>query len=37
MLAVKDLTFMRDLDGTVHAMTGRTKEQVTAMPEHMDH
>ena len=37
MLPVKDLTFMRDRDGLVHAMTGWTKDQVKAMPEHMEH
>ena len=31
MLAVKDLTFMRDADGIVHAKTGWTKDQVKAM------
>lgn len=34
MLAAKDLTFMRDDDGTVHGMTNWTKEQVKALPEH---
>ena len=34
MLAAKDLTFMRDDDGTVHGMTPWTKEQVKALPEH---
>lgn len=37
LLPVKDLTFMRNEDGEVHAMTGWTKDQVMAMPEHMDH
>ncbi len=37
MLAAKDLTFMRDMDGEVHAMTGWTKDQVKALPEHLDH
>ena len=34
MMPVKDLTFMRDDDGRVHAMTAWTKEQVKALPEH---
>jgi len=37
MLPVKDLTFMRDEDGSVHATTGWTKDQVKALPEHLDH
>lgn len=37
LLAAKDLTFMRDEDGDVHAMTTWTKDQVMAMPEHVDH
>lgn len=37
MLPVKDLTFMRDEDGSVHAKTGWTKDQVKALPEHLDH
>lgn len=28
------LNFMRDKDGTVHATTSMTKEQVKALPEH---
>jgi hypothetical protein len=31
-----DLDFMRDEDGTVHAVTGWTKDQLKAMPEHTD-
>ena len=37
MLPAKDMTFMRDEDGEVHAATGWTKDQVKAMPEHLDH
>lgn len=37
LLLAKDLTFMRDADGEVHAMTAWTKDQVLAMPEHLDH
>lgn len=35
MMSANDLTFMRDSDGDVHAMTRWTKEQVMALPEHM--
>ena len=31
---VTDLEFMRDEDGTVHAVTTWTKESLKAMPEH---
>jgi hypothetical protein len=34
-MAVTDLHFMRDEDGTVHATTAWTKEQIKALPEHM--
>ncbi len=37
LLPAKDLIFRRDEDGRVHAMTTWTKDQVMAMPEHMDH
>lgn len=37
VLAAQDLSFMRDEDGTVHAMTGWTKDKVKALPKHMDH
>ena len=30
----KDLDFMRDEDGDVHAITGWTKDTLEAMPEH---
>lgn len=33
-LPVRDLDFMRDGDNTVHALTGWTKEQLKALPEH---
>ena len=29
-----DLSFMRDEDGTVHAVTSWTKDQLKALPEH---
>jgi hypothetical protein len=31
---VKDLDFMRDENGDVHAITGWTKDALEAMPEH---
>ncbi|WP_336741347.1 PRC-barrel domain-containing protein [Aureimonas altamirensis] len=31
-----DLDFMRDDDGDVHAVTTWTKDQLKAMPEHLD-
>lgn len=31
-----ELDFMRDEDGNVHAVTGWTKVQIKAMPEHRD-
>jgi hypothetical protein len=31
-----DLDFMRDEDGEVHAVTSWTKDQLKAMPEHVD-
>lgn len=36
MLAARDLTVMRDADGSVHAQSRWTKDQVKAMPEHVD-
>jgi hypothetical protein len=33
-LEVNSLNFMRDEDGTVHAVTSRTKEQIKDLPEH---
>jgi hypothetical protein len=33
---VRDLNFMRDEDGDVHAVTNWTKDQLKAMPEHTD-
>jgi PRC-barrel domain len=33
---VSDLDFMRDEDGEVHAVTSWTKDQLKAMPEHVD-
>jgi len=33
-IAVNELTFMRDEDGTVHATTAMTKDQAKALPEH---
>lgn len=35
-LYAKQLDFMRDEDGVVHAVTQMTTEQLTAMPEHVD-
>lgn len=35
-MAVNQLNFMRAEDGTVHATTTWTKEQVKALPEHAD-
>lgn len=32
----RDLDFMRDEDGDVHAVTSWTKDQLKAMPEHTD-
>jgi PRC-barrel domain len=34
-LTTDQLNFMRDADGTVHATTSWTKEQIKALPEHM--
>jgi hypothetical protein len=34
MMAVKDMTFMRDDNGKVHGLTTWTKEQIQALPEH---
>ncbi|TAJ97395.1 MAG: PRC-barrel domain containing protein [Reyranella sp.] len=33
---IAGLDFMRDEDGDVHAVTGWTKDQLKAMPEHGD-
>jgi PRC-barrel domain len=33
-LTTDQLTFMRDLEGGVHATTAWTKEQIKALPEH---
>jgi hypothetical protein len=33
-LSTSQLNFMRDEDGTVHATTAWTKDQVDALPEH---
>ena len=33
---VRDLDFMRDKDGDVHAVTNWTKDSLKAMPEHRD-
>ena len=35
-LTTDQLTFMRAEDGSVHAKTSWTKDQVTALPEHRD-
>ncbi len=35
-VAVSELDFMRDEDGEVHALTSWTKDQLKAMPEHVD-
>ena len=35
-VSVTDLDFMRDEDGDVHAVTTWTKDQLKAMPEHLD-
>lgn len=35
-ISASDLEFMRDEDGDVHAVTSWTKDQLKAMPEHMD-
>ncbi len=35
-VAAADLDFMRDEDGEVHAVTGWTKDQLEAMPEHRE-
>ena len=34
LVPLKDLTFMRDADSTVHARTGLTKDQVGVLPLH---
>ena len=36
MLPARDLVVMRDADGSVHAQSRWTKEQVKGMPEHID-
>jgi hypothetical protein len=33
---LSELEFMRDEDGDVHAVTNWTKDQLKAMPEHID-
>ncbi|MCK0198993.1 PRC-barrel domain-containing protein [Ancylobacter sp. 6x-1] len=33
---IGDLDFMRDADGSVHAVTAFTKDQLKHMPEHRD-
>lgn len=33
---LSELEFMRDKDGDVHAVTDWTKEQLKALPEHID-
>ena len=35
-VSASDLEFMRDEDGDIHASTTWTKDQLEAMPEHMD-
>lgn len=35
-VAISELEFMRDEDGDVHAVTTWTKDQLKAMPEHID-
>ena len=35
-VAARELDFMRDEDGDVHAVTAWTKDQLKAMPEHRD-
>lgn len=35
-VAVNELEFMRDEDGDVHAVATWTKDQLKAMPEHID-
>lgn len=35
-VAMTDLRFMRDEDGDIHAVTSWTKDQLKAMPEHLD-
>ncbi|MBJ6986463.1 MULTISPECIES: PRC-barrel domain-containing protein [unclassified Devosia] len=35
-LNVSDLNFMRDEDGNVHGVTRFTKDQLKALPEHVD-
>ena len=36
MLPARDLVVMRDADGSVHAQSRWTKEQVKGMPKHID-
>lgn len=36
MIPVRDLTFMRDDNGSVHGLTSWTKAQVMALSEHKD-
>lgn len=35
-VSLSELEFMRDEDGDVHAVTNWTKDQLKAMPEHVD-
>lgn len=35
-IPIKDLDFMRDEDGEVHAVTRWTKDQLKSLPEHRD-
>lgn len=35
-LALRELDVMRDADGTVHAVTRYTKDELKALPEHRD-
>lgn len=35
-IALRDLDVMRDSDGTVHAVTRWTKDQLKELPEHRD-
>lgn len=36
LLSASDVTFMRDEDGNVHAMTTWTKDQIKELPEHYE-
>jgi hypothetical protein len=37
VIPVSALQFMRDENGTVHALTTWTKSQIEQLPEHVDH